>query len=87
MFKIERGLPIPPKGTSRVKTMKGGKWTYPFRMMQVGDSFLLPCAIEDRTDRTMACHGAANAFKRYHGNGFKITTRVDPKGIRVWRIA
>lgn len=80
MFKIEKGVSIPPKGVGIRKAEK-----YPFRDMEVGDSFFVPGAKTLRI--ASACAGAT----KFLGNGHKFSVRkVEEKGIagvRCWRIA
>lgn len=69
-IKIEKGI----KGPA---TRMAGK--YPFKDMEIGDSFLVPFESE-MTIRTRAYHfGGTNP-------GFKFTVRKVQNGIRCWRI-
>jgi hypothetical protein len=68
---FETHIPIPPA--------RPGK--YPFPKLQPGESVLYPCT--DSADRHKA-RKAAYRIAEY--NGWKITARSMPEGIRVWRI-
>jgi len=72
-FKIEKGVPLPPKGTGR----KNGTYKYPFRDMEVGDSFFVPI-----TDRKQWFSTAAMKALP----GWKFAQRKVTGGIRVWRV-
>lgn len=65
MVKVESGISMPQR--------------YPFKDMQVGDSFLLPPGVK----RT-AVNVAALRYGRKHG--MKFTIRKVPEGFRCWRI-
>lgn len=68
MIKIEKGVPLRPSGS-------GAHCKYPFREMEVGDSFLAP--LKARNNMT-------NLAKT---KGVKVTTRREGDQIRVWRVA
>lgn len=71
-FKIDKNVPMP-------KGVRGpGKTKYPWREMEVGDSFLLPASLASR-----GIVGASN--NRYAPRRFAI--RKTPEGYRIWRIA
>ncbi len=76
MIEIEKNVPLPPAW--------GGKYLpgkYPWKELQVGDSFVLP---------KPQAQAGAQAFlaSRQIGNGVKFTTRkIDAQNKRVWRIA
>lgn len=59
--------------------MVSKRQSWPFRDMEVGDSF----AVEHQLE--MKARMAAAAYGRYHG--VKFSTRKTPLGIRCWRIA
>ena len=95
MFKIEKGVPLPPP----VKNPRGAPTgprnrqnnSYPLAHMEVGDSFKVPLSGEPNTqgvDRAFArIAGAAQQQKRNHGTRF--TLRLDRKNdcVRCWRVA
>ena len=73
MFEIEKGIPIPPK------TVNGrGKTKYPFKSMEVGDSFFVGSQHTWKIIRS-----AASAYSRKYGGRFE--TRKDGDGFRFWR--
>lgn len=75
---IEKGVPIPPKQTGRKKGEAHG-WKYPFKSMEVGDSFLVP---------NISNSGMVSLCSRYREAGLgHFVTRSEPRGVRVWRVA
>lgn len=80
-IQIDSGIPIPPRATGEGRTPK-----YPFRQMEVGDSFLVPYMDgrpRGHTARRMAA-ATKSAVKR---TGWKFTARQLSDGLRVWRVA
>lgn len=71
MIQVDRGIPLPKSKVTH---------SYPWDELQIGDSFLFPPEI----DREGAGARASAQAKR---RGWKLTTRVTPKGIRCWRTA
>jgi len=69
MVKIVKGVPIP-----RIR--------YPWKKMEVGDSFLFPKEISHPQVGSIV----AKATKRYSRMGCKYVTRKTDEGIRVWRV-
>lgn len=67
LIQVDKNIPVPTERSKRSK--------YPWRELQVGDSFL----IEPQMRSSMA--GLAARF------GMKITTANDGGKVRVWRIA
>ena len=82
MIKIDKGIEITEKFFR-----KGKAPIYPFRFMQVGDSFFVP--LEGRKIRklTSSIMGSARS-KRMAGVKFSVRSVIenDVKGIRCWRI-
>ena len=74
-FVIEKGVKMP-------SNIRGKTPLYPFRDMQVGDSFVAPIGIRHK----LQC--AASAFSARHP-GFKFSCKEDKetKTFRVWRVA
>jgi hypothetical protein len=77
-YKIEKGVPVVRYG--RVRGFK-----YPFRDMDVGDSFLVPFGEDESLTRSrlssaIAGFNVRNAPKRF-------TSSKQSDGFRVWRIA
>jgi hypothetical protein len=66
-YKIEKGVPLPD--TLRTPT-------YPFKEMEIGDSFF----VESRSKKA----GIHSTAKHY---GITITIRKQGSGFRVWRVA
>ena len=84
--KLERGIDLPQA--------KGKKTLYPFRVMQVGESFVVRIADELNTDAlrnksliTMQRKMSAISTMAGKRMGMKFQTRKIDNGIRVWRIA
>ena len=71
-FKIESGIPIPKGGIGGKK----GESKYPFKQMQIGDSFFI---LFKKKTFTSPC-----AYARQTGT--KFTVRKIDDGFRVWRI-
>ena len=70
MFEIEKGKPIPAG--------LGGWGKYPWKKMEMGDSFYVP-----RSQMTR---------ESYHphppvSSGIKVSVRKEGDGVRVWRVA
>lgn len=84
--KIEKGIPVGYKRT--IGKPRGQPERYPFRSMKVGDSFFVKCS-DPEVRRTnllnAACH-LRHWRPETHGN-FRITTSIEPGGVRAWRIA
>ena len=78
-IKIDKGVPIPPPfiGVAR----------YPWRTMEIGDSFLYPLrpGKEMQALRRDASAHAASTGKRI-GRKFRLRTLEGEAGVRVWRI-
>lgn len=72
-FKIEKGVPIPKRQSSRL-----GKSKYPYQAMNVGDSILLP-----HFTRTSQLGGTLDVWKR--ATGWAFESRSVKGGVRVWR--
>jgi hypothetical protein len=73
--KIDKGIPMERHGGR-----SSGK--FPWRQMDVGDSFLVPTEADaQRAQR------AAMGFGLYHGTGFRAAYRRVLGGARVWRVA
>lgn len=72
-IKIEKGVPVPPRRTRK------GISKYPFRQMEVGDSFLMP----DYT--VVRAWGILGPYAKRLGQ--KYTVRTVEGGARVWRVS
>jgi hypothetical protein len=75
MFQIEKDLPVPD-------VISGRRAKYPWRRMEVGDSFFTP-----ETSRS-GLSGAKRHAEKATGFKFTCSTRVENgiKGVRVWRV-
>lgn len=76
MFEIQKNVPIPAVHKTGGPTVK-----YPFRAMEVGDSF----TAEVSAAEAKQIQRAATSFSRR--NGVKFTTRRTASGVGVWRTA
>jgi hypothetical protein len=72
MFTIEKGIPVPLFRTSGS--------IYPFRLMEVGDSFLL-------ADESMVKRARASANVTGKRMGAKFACRKVADGWRFWRVS
>lgn len=79
MYEIQKGLPVPKPNRGGPGTGRPAK--YPFRQMEVGDSFLIP--LRPNGDYMGLGTTVSYATKQ---TGFKFTTRREPTGTRVWRV-
>ena len=75
-MKIEKGIPIPPP--YKPKNLNNTRPKYPFRHMEVGDSFFVP-RLEAQRARSAASQQSSRSRR-------KFTTRKEGDGLRVWRI-
>lgn len=73
MVQIEKGIPMP------VLLRNGGAAKYPWRQMEIGDSFFV-CGLK-AAQLSGTAHNAAKI------TGFKFAARSEPGGVRVWRVA
>lgn len=75
MFAIEKNIPQP-------KYTGGRKAKYPWKDMEVGDSFFVPCPEDERSKRRSSiCASGISALGKS-----KVSTAIVDGGIRVWRI-
>ena len=72
---IDKDIPIPS-----ISRGEGKAYSYPWRQMKIGDSFLSPTRIG-----YASAHG--NARETGQRLGKKFTIRTTPEGLRCWRIA
>lgn len=88
--KIEKNIPMPPKGTSSGRNTKYRHFEEIIRAWQVGDSVAFEFSKKTTgKDRRPSYSPKANAFmKKADKAGQKVSTRilVDEGVIRVWRI-
>lgn len=80
-FRIDQGIPIPPKGSSKAKKPS----RYPMDIMLPGDSCFFPLSTTTRARISNTC------FKVGKRVGGKFTYRSvqegDELGFRVWRVS
>ncbi len=76
--KVDKGIPYPLIYSTRKP--KGSK--YPFKDMEIGDSFFLPNHYQDFAGLRSSIMTAANRF------GIKVTISYNAEegGIRTWRV-
>lgn len=75
MYSIEKNVPMP------LNNKAGRPSKYPLSKMKVGDSFLIPFSKNHDCTRSISVpYLSASRLK------IKITSRVEQKGVRVWRI-
>lgn len=75
MITIEKDIPIPP--------IRRGK--YPFKQMQVGDSFFLPCANSQEQSISLDRVKSSCHFRlKHHGERYHAT-KING-GVRVWLV-
>lgn len=75
-LEIEKGIPIPAPQTGRGRSPN--KYRYPYRDMEVGDSFLVPGVLMSELTGMMS-----HAMK---ATGFRLSARTAEGGVRVWRV-
>ena len=67
-LKVRKGVPVPPHGD-------GSRYRYPWREMQIGDSFY----VADKSIQHMT--GSA-----YRLRPLRFTMKTENGGVRVWRV-
>ena len=81
-FTVEKGIEMPKRARGRAPTK------FPIGIMQVGDSFLIPCDTADKkalTNWRRKFLVAKQAFLKKFEGDFKTATVEG--GVRVWRTA
>lgn len=75
-MKIEKGIPMPEK------THSGRQGKYPFRKLEVGESFFV-----DGEKEGWRAYGAARQmnYRTFKNNGLLFEARREGKGYRIWR--
>jgi hypothetical protein len=76
-FKIEQGIPMPPKRSSRTSI-------YPWAECNPGDSFHVPCDDDKQHVRMSGVVSSAKTFYAKQGLPFRARSRAVEGGIRVW---
>lgn len=81
-YKIEKNIPLKPR--------KRDKWKhpskYPFRIMEIGDSFFVPNYSRDKMMRVSTA-GRSYFAKMNKYDVMTVTTRKEGTGFRVWCVA
>lgn len=88
-YKVEKGIAIPAHHWERYKKYSKPKQSkrkprYPFRQMEVGDSFALPRNMD--VDNVTRFRLIANAYSYKLGTRF-VVLRDDTNFYRCWRIS
>jgi len=81
-FTVEAGVPVPKRARGRAPT------AFPMQQMQIGDSFLIPCDINDKkalSNWRRKFLMAKKVFLSQYEGAFQTATMSD--GVRVWRTA
>lgn len=79
-FDIEVDVELPPRNWSRErKNGRKAKVYYPFPVMDVGDSFVVP------REKEHAARLAASDWQRRHAFRF-VSRRTEDGGRRIWRV-
>ncbi len=76
MYEIEDDIPPPPQIRGK----------YPFGLLNIGQSFFVPCDENDKRGALLRVSNTAGAYGRRHGRRYVTRTINDPPGVRVWRI-
>ena len=77
-FPLETGIPMPDGGADYTR------YKYPWRQMQVGDSFFIPAA----SDKKRKLYGIKSVmFYQHNRHPEHFEARVVDGGVRVWRTA
>lgn len=75
-IEVENGIPLPPRcGGKRKK--------YPVEDLEIGQSFLVP--MQNPQDAEMQNSIRSHINKTASRASIKISTRVVPEGLRIWR--
>ena len=83
MLKIEKNIPIPSREYGRNGSPKT---KYPFREMEIGDSFYVSAIGKGETQAiSRNILNSASSYNKKHKRK-KFTTRIVAGGIRCWRI-
>ena len=77
MYKIEKGITIKNKEV---------KVKFPFKDMEVGDSFLFETKEKELTSARNIINSSFVYFRTKTNKDWKIATRKVENGLRVWRI-
>lgn len=78
-FVIESGIPLHNRTAGVRNSCK-----YPFREMEIGDSFFVPA--EEITVRKLVQRMSTAVSRAARNTGCKFAVRSDDAGVRVWRV-
>ncbi len=80
-IKIEKNVPIPPKGGG-----PNGPYKYPFDRLGVGDCFSVSGVGGSLAKITRRLRGAAHRYSKSHGIKFTVRELPDEGVVRIWRV-
>lgn len=83
MFKIEKGIDIPPVD----RKYKPRRSKYPWNEMEVGDSFVVKDYKKTKLGFATPISGLGNTFMKSRGAAKRFSQRETSEGLRVWRVA
>lgn len=84
-FKIDKDVPIPRAATGDTRSRGNQTMVYPWRVMNVGDSFFVADDGKPNLQTRMAV--LAHSYRtRGHGLGKQFVTRKENDGVRIWRV-
>lgn len=78
LYTIEKNIAISQKRKEIIR--------FPFEKMEVGDSFFIPSSDQAINAARSSLFTAIRTFNIFHNKTYKILTRAQEKGLRVWRI-
>jgi hypothetical protein len=79
MYEIEKGIEMPRGG-------KGRKPIYPFRKMNVGESFFVQVASDNSYEKMAKMRSIMGSCRKTRLAPKEFTTKIETGGIRVWRV-
>lgn len=83
LYPIDDNIPIPKKGD---RLRKRGIWWQQLSKMKINQSCLIPLDGKTAQKRQSIILSAARIYRQRTGETQKFTSRIEPGGIRVWRI-
>ena len=80
LYPVDHGIPLPPN-----PRLGGGRTRqrYPFKLMEIGDSFLVPYGEE--APEIVRNRAAVSCSKTSADTGYRFELRTLADGIRIWR--
>jgi hypothetical protein len=78
---VDSGIPLPPTRRGRKK------YSFPFRTMEMGESFFIPCTKEEIGRLQSSIHGSASYIKKSTEREFTVRRVYENNmlGVRCWR--